>query len=74
MKSITPIVLSQEGFNAFGDVIEARGQSTGINQNHTQRFDSLATVDGGVLSIFRTRPLALPIAIEALCPCQKTLI
>lgn len=63
--------LTQEAFAAFGDVIEVsdNNEHFAINQGFTTRHHKLATVetigDGaqGIISIFRSKPLALPIKI-----------
>ncbi|MCG7532585.1 ureidoglycolate lyase [Psychrobium sp. MM17-31] len=63
--------LTQEAFSAFGDVIEVsdNNEHFAINQGYTTRHHKLAAVetigDGaqGIISIFRSTPLALPIKI-----------
>lgn len=63
--------LTQEAFAAFGDVIEVsdNNEHFAINQGYTARHHKLAAVetigDGaqGIISIFRSTPLALPIKI-----------
>jgi len=63
--------LTAEGFKPFGDVIEAgKTAPIGINYGYTERFHDLAnidaTTDGGRagVSIFRSQPLPMPIAIK----------
>ena len=63
--------LSQQGFTAFGDVIETEGRAHyPINAGTAERYDDLATVDiaaaGGrpVISICRATPNALPIRLR----------
>ncbi len=69
-KTIAAQALTAEDFAPFGDVIEAAGDAVAINQGQTRRFDDLAelqlTGKGGkaALSIFRTRPLALPLLLR----------
>lgn len=63
--------LTQEAFAVYGDVIEVtdENQQIQINQGYTIRHHSLAQVDAigdgaqGIISIFRSTPLALPIKI-----------
>jgi len=70
-QSITPQPLSAEAFKAFGDVIEVNGlgNSFPINQGYTMRHHQIADVDcrgenaAGIISIFRSTPLQLPIKI-----------
>lgn len=74
---ITPKPLTSEAFCAFGDVIEASAKVNHftINDGFTQRYHDLAKVDvndadadhnkgHAIVSIFRTKPLAQPIAIK----------
>ena len=74
MKLLTPAPLTAEAFAPYGDVIQcsAAAERRDINYGHTERFHNLAaldlTADSGVplLSIFRTRPMALPIPIKVM--------
>lgn len=74
MKLLTPEPLTAEVFAPYGDVIQcsAAAERRDINYGHTGRFHNLAaldlTGDSGVplLSIFRTRPMALPIPIKVM--------
>ena len=69
---LTPRVLTSEAFSAFGDVIEvnAGAKKIEINDGFTQRYHDLAKVDVNdneghtLINIFRTTPLAQPIAIK----------
>ena len=69
---ITPKPLTSEAFCAFGDVIEVNEKATNfaINEGFTQRYHDLAKVDvndqqgHAIISIFRSTPLAQPIAIN----------
>lgn len=69
---LKPQALTAEAFSAFGDVIEANEQAKKleINNGYTQRFNDLALVDVNdndghpLISIFRSTPLAQPIAIK----------
>ena len=69
---ITPKPLTSESFSVFGDVIEANDKANNfaINDGYTQRYHDLASVDvnesGGhtLVNIFRSTPLAQPIAIK----------
>jgi ureidoglycolate lyase len=69
---ITPQPLTPDVFSAFGDVIEAHSQTNNfpINDGFTQRYHDLAKVDVNdkqghpIISIFRSTPLAQPIAIK----------
>jgi ureidoglycolate lyase len=69
---ITPKPLTQQVFNTFGDVIEARSDANNftINDGFTQRYHDLANVDVNdnkghpLINIFRSTPLAQPIAIK----------
>lgn len=72
MRSIIPEPLTQEAFKPFGDVIEVSDTAHHftINEGFTERYHDLAAInviaDGGKtgMSIFRSTPLALPIAIK----------
>lgn len=62
--------LARETFAAFGDVIETEGASAfPINGGNAQRFHDLARLDTSanaghpMLSIFRSRPVSLPLVI-----------
>jgi ureidoglycolate lyase len=69
-----PEILTVEAFAPFGDLIEAGASvpNLPINYGHTQRFHDLAKVDvnngGGRagISIFRSKPLPMPIQIRLL--------
>ena len=69
---VTPKALSRENFAAFGDVIEVNDNKNHftINDGFTERYNDLAEVDvsnkGGrtLINIFRSTPLALPIAVK----------
>lgn len=69
-----PEALTAEAFAPFGDVIEVDPSkpNVSINYGNTQRFHDLAKVDvandGGRagISIFRSKPLPLPIHIRLL--------
>ena len=69
---IKPKPLTSEGFSAFGNVIEAKGEvnNFAINDGYTQRYHDLAKVDVGdknghvLVNIFRSTPLVQPIAIK----------
>lgn len=76
-KIITPKPLTSEAFSAFGDVIEASADANNfaINDGFTRRYHDLAKVDvndadadnnkgHAIISIFRSTPLAQPIAIK----------
>ncbi len=71
-KPLVPKLLTQKAFSAFGDVIEASSNANNfaINDGFTQRYHDLAKVDvkdkqgHAIISIFRSTPLALPIAIK----------
>jgi len=64
--------LTRDAFAAFGDVIEISDQAKhfGINDGHTERYHDLASVDVNnqdgrtLINIFRSTPLAQPIAIR----------
>lgn len=66
--------LTAEAFAPYGDVIEIRDtvQHYPINYGHTERYHDLAFIDvsteGGkaIVSLFRSQPLPLPIAIRLL--------
>ena len=72
IKILTPKPLTESAFTAFGDVIEANSAANNfaINDGFTQRYHDLAKVDvndnGGhpIINIFRSTPLAQPIAIK----------
>jgi len=72
IKILTPKPLTKSAFTAFGDVIEANSAANNfaINDGFTQRYHDLAKVDvndnGGhpIINIFRSTPLAQPIAIK----------
>jgi ureidoglycolate lyase len=65
MREMTPEPLTAEAFAPFGSVIEASDEAVKleINQGHAVRFDRLAEIDvedeggGGVISLFRAKPL-----------------
>ncbi|MFT2090877.1 ureidoglycolate lyase [Paraglaciecola sp. 2405UD69-4] len=69
---VKPKALTRESFAAFGDVIEVSSQVTNfsINDGYTQRYHDLAEVDVNenngrtLINIFRSTPLAQPIAIK----------
>jgi len=71
-KKITPKPLTSEAFALYGDVIEANEHAKNfpINDGYTQRFHDLAKVDVNdndghtLINIFRSTPLAQPIAIN----------
>lgn len=72
MDRITPKPLTAENFTVFGDVIEASVdvKNFAINDGFTQRYHDLAKVDvtdnsgHTLINIFRSTPLAQPIAIK----------
>lgn len=72
LKTITPKPLTKAAFSAFGDVIEAGEdrKKIAINDGFTQRYHDLAKVDVNdndghtLINIFRSTPLAQPIAIK----------
>ena len=77
LQFITPKPLTSEAFSAFGDVIEASANANNfaINNGFTQRYHDLAKIDvndadadnnkgHAIVSIFRSTPLAQPIAIK----------
>jgi ureidoglycolate lyase len=69
---ITPKTLTAAAFLPFGEVIEASTEveNFSINDGYTQRYHNLAKVDVNAksgqagMSIFRSTPLARPIAIK----------
>jgi len=76
-KTMIPKPLTRMAFSAFGDVIEAstKVKNFTINDGFTQRYHDLAKVDvndvdadknkgHAIVSIFRSTPLAQPIAIK----------
>ncbi|KGJ97987.1 ureidoglycolate lyase [Thalassotalea sp. ND16A] len=72
LQTITPKPLTSEAFSDFGDVIEASSEAKNfaINDGFTQRYHDLAKVDVNdndghtLINIFRSTPLAQPIAIK----------
>lgn len=70
-RMIKPEPLTVEAFNEFGDVIEVNdsGESFAINQGFTTRYHRISEVDcrgvyaSGIISIFRSTPLAQPVKI-----------
>lgn len=77
VQTITPKLLTQSDFSAFGDVIEANNNAKiiSINNGFTQRYHDLAKVDvtdadsdnnkgHTLINIFRSTPLTQPIAIK----------
>ncbi len=72
VKIITPKPLTSTAFSAYGDVIEANQEANNyaINDGFTQSFHDLAKVDvsgndgHALINIFRSTPLAQPIAIK----------
>ncbi len=67
---LVPEPLTCEAFAPFGDVIDVQGERRlTINNGTTIRYDALARVDAathgghGLINIFRTEPLALPLTI-----------
>ena len=72
LQVITPKPLTREAFSAFGDVIEASTDANNfaINDGFTQRYHDLVKVDVSdnnghtLVNIFRSTPLAQPIAIK----------
>jgi len=72
LQTITPKPLTSAAFIAFGDVIEAseKANKIEINDGFTQRYHDLAKVDVNdnqgqpLINIFRSMPLAQPIAIK----------
>lgn len=74
MKLLTPEPLTAKAFAPYGDVIQcsAAAERRDINYGHTERFHNLAALDlaqdGGVplASIFRTRPMDVPICIKVM--------
>lgn len=71
-QTVTPKPLTREAFSTFGDVIEANAEAQvfAINNGFTQRYHDLAKVDvsdnagHAIINIFRSTPLAQPIAIK----------
>lgn len=71
VQTITPKPLTSEAFSHFGDVIEAndKAKKLEINDGFTQRYHDLAKIDvkdnngHPLINIFRSTPLAQPIAI-----------
>jgi ureidoglycolate lyase len=69
---LRPEPLTAGAFRPFGDVIEANGPYELINNDTTQKFAGLATIDvsaeGGrpCISIFRATPYAFPLTIRML--------
>ena len=70
---LRPEPLSQASFAPFGDVIESEGRpSFPVNEGLCQRFDDLSRIqvsDGAgapAISIFRSQPVALPLALKLL--------
>lgn len=69
-----PQPLTREAFAPFGDVIEIHGdaQHFAINYGQTERYHDLARIDvtahqgRAIVSLFRSTPLAEPIAIKLL--------
>jgi ureidoglycolate lyase len=70
--ALRPATLTAGAFAEFGEVIEASGASGLINDGTTRQFADLAIIDvaaeGGRprLSIYRTTPYELPLAIAML--------
>ncbi|MCJ8318149.1 MAG: ureidoglycolate lyase [Colwellia sp.] len=72
LKTLTPKPLTAAAFSAFGDVIETSNdvKNFAINDGFTQRYHDLAKVDvtdnngHTLINIFRSKPLAQPIAIK----------
>ncbi len=71
MQILRPEPLTQEAFAPFGDVIETRDREFFmINNGSTQRYHRLTDVqlsspeDQGIISIFRAKPLAMPLRIR----------
>ncbi len=65
-----PQALTQEGFSAYGDVIEADTAPRLINYGLTERYHNLADIRIGtktgqsMVNVFRSTPLTLPIEIR----------
>lgn len=74
MMLLQPQPLTAKAFAPYGDVIQssAAAERRDINYGHTERFHNLAALDlaqdAGVplVSIFRTRPMELPIRIKVM--------
>jgi len=77
LTTMIPKPLTRMAFSAFGDVIEAstEAKNFAINDGFTQRYHDLAKIDvsdvdadknkgHAIVSIFRSTPLAQPIAIK----------
>lgn len=72
VQTVTPKQLTRTAFTAFGDVIEANAEANvfAINNGFTQRYHDLAKIDvsdnagHAIINIFRSTPLAQPIAIK----------
>ena len=72
VQTITPKPLTNEAFRRFGDVIETndKAKKVEINDGFTQRYHDLAKIDVNdnnghpLINIFRSTPLAQPIAIK----------
>jgi ureidoglycolate lyase len=71
-RTLIPAPLTVKAFAPFGEVIEARGAPRSINDGYTHRFHDLAPLDAtaqdgrAIVSIFRTKPLALPATLRSL--------
>lgn len=71
-RNLCPQALTAGAFAAYGDVIEAAGDFELINSGTTRQYADLASIDvateGGQarVSIYRTRPCELPLAIRML--------
>jgi len=72
INTIIPKTLTNQAFSAFGDVIDTSNdeKKIEINDGFTQRYHDLAKVDVSdnqgqpLINIFRSTPLAQPIAIK----------
>jgi len=70
-EAIVPMPLTAQAFAPFGDVLEVNehGEQFAINQGFTTRYHRLGDVECagdhsvGIISIFRSTPLPLPIKI-----------
>jgi ureidoglycolate lyase len=69
--TLSPKPLTPEAFAPFGDVVQRSGKPPiMINDNNTERYDSLAKVqldqpsDTAVINIFRAQPRAMPMRIR----------